>query len=123
MTRERLYLFDTTLRDGQQTPGVDFSLEDKLAVMAMLDQLGIDYIEGGYPGGNSTDTALFAEERNTRAMFVAFGMTNRPGRSVANDAGLQQLLNAHARAICCRVALRISVPVWRHGSSPKSRGV
>ncbi|MGE0240084.1 MAG: citramalate synthase, partial [Parvibaculaceae bacterium] len=58
MTRERLYLFDTTLRDGQQTPGVDFSLDDKLTVMEMLDGLGLDYIEGGYPGANPTDTAL-----------------------------------------------------------------
>ena len=53
MTKERLYLFDTTLRDGQQTPGVDFSLEDKLAVIAMLGQIGIDYVEGGYPGGKA----------------------------------------------------------------------
>ena len=66
MTRERIYLFDTTLRDGQQTPGVDFSLEDKLVVMDLLDQLGVDYIEGGYPGGNPTDTALFATERPRR---------------------------------------------------------
>ena len=65
MTRERLYLFDTTLRDGQQTPGVDFSLEDKLVVMSLLDELGLDYIEGGYPGANPTDTALFAEARPT----------------------------------------------------------
>jgi 2-isopropylmalate synthase len=100
MTRERLYLFDTTLRDGQQTPGVDFSLDDKLVVMEMLDQLGLDYIEGGYPGGNPTDTALFAEERPTRATFTAFGMTKRPGRSVSNDSGLQQLLQAKAKAIC-----------------------
>ena len=63
MKRERLYLFDTTLRDGQQTPGVDFSLEDKLIVIEMLDELGLDYIEGGYPGANPTDTALFAEAR------------------------------------------------------------
>ena len=62
MARERLYLFDTTLRDGQQTPGIDFSLDDKLVVMGMLDQLGVDYIEGGYPGANPTDTALFAED-------------------------------------------------------------
>ena len=72
MTRERLYLFDTTLRDGQQTPGVDFSLEDKLLVMSMLDKIGVDYIEGGYPGGNPTDTALFGEERRSRATFTAF---------------------------------------------------
>ena len=63
MKRERLYLFDTTLRDGQQTPGIDFSLDDKLIVMEMLDELGLDYIEGGYPGANPTDTALFAEAR------------------------------------------------------------
>ena len=100
MTRERLYLFDTTLRDGQQTPGVDFSLEDKLVVMAMLNQLGIDYIEGGYPGGNPTDTSLFAVERPSQATFTAFGMTKRAGRSVSNDAGLRQLLAAKAPAIC-----------------------
>ena len=100
MTRTRLYLFDTTLRDGQQTPGVDFSLEDKLLVMSMLDRLGVDYIEGGYPGGNPTDTALFAEPRKTKATFTAFGMTKRAGRSAANDPGLQALLQAKAPAIC-----------------------
>jgi 2-isopropylmalate synthase len=98
--RERLYLFDTTLRDGQQTPGVDFSLEDKLLVMSMLDKLGVDYIEGGYPGGNPTDTALFASERKTRATFTAFGMTKRAGRSASNDPGLQALLQAKSAAIC-----------------------
>jgi 2-isopropylmalate synthase len=100
MTRERIYLFDTTLRDGQQTPGVDFSLEDKLLVMSMLDKLGVDYIEGGYPGGNPTDTALFGETRDTRATFTAFGMTKRAGRSAANDPGLQALLQAKSKAIC-----------------------
>jgi 2-isopropylmalate synthase len=100
MTRERLYLFDTTLRDGQQTPGVDFSLEDKLLVMSMLDKLGVDYIEGGYPGGNPTDTALFAETRKTKATFTAFGMTKRAGRSASNDPGLQALLHAKSKAIC-----------------------
>jgi 2-isopropylmalate synthase len=100
MARERIYIFDTTLRDGQQTPGVDFSLEDKLVVMGLLDQLGVDYIEGGYPGGNPTDTALFSAERQTRATFTAFGMTKRAGRSVSNDAGLQQLLAARASALC-----------------------
>ncbi|MFM8747738.1 MAG: citramalate synthase [Aestuariivirga sp.] len=100
MTRERLYLFDTTLRDGQQTPGIDFSLEDKLVVMGMLDELGVDYIEGGYAGGNPTDTQLFATPRNTRATFTAFGMTKRAGRSVSNDPGLQQVLAAKAPAAC-----------------------
>ena len=100
MARERIYLFDTTLRDGQQTPGVDFSLEDKLVVMGLLDEMGVDYIEGGYPGGNPTDTALFATERSTRATFTAFGMTKRAGRSVSNDPGLQHLLQARSKAAC-----------------------
>lgn len=100
MARERLYLFDTTLRDGQQTPGIDFSLDDKLVVMGMLDQIGIDYVEGGYPGANPTDTALFAEARPLKATFTAFGMVKRAGRSAANDPGLQELLRAKARAIC-----------------------
>ncbi len=98
--KERLYLFDTTLRDGQQTPGVDYSIEDKLVIASMLDGLGIDYIEGGYPGANPTDSALFAEERLMRATFTAFGMVKRPGRSVSNDAGLRELLKARAAAIC-----------------------
>ena len=59
MTRERLYLFDTTLRDGAQTTGVDFSLEDKRLIARTLDEIGIDYIEGGYPGANPTDTEFF----------------------------------------------------------------
>ena len=100
MTRERLYLYDTTLRDGAQTPGMDFSLEEKLAIIAMLDDLGIDYIEGGYPGANPTDTALFAEPRKTRARLAAFGMTKRAGRSIANDPGINDLLAAKADAIC-----------------------
>ena len=96
----RISLFDTTLRDGQQTPGVTFSLEDKLAVIAMLDKLGVDYIEGGYPGGNPTDNALFGAERISKATFTAFGMTKRAGRSVSNDPGLQTLLQAQSKAIC-----------------------
>jgi 2-isopropylmalate synthase len=100
MTRERLYLFDTTLRDGQQTPGVTFSLDDKLVIMDMLNKLGVDYIEGGYPGGNPTDNELFGQERNSKAIFTAFGMTKRTGRSVSNDPGLQTLLQAKSKAIC-----------------------
>jgi len=100
MTLERLYLYDTTLRDGAQTPGVDFSLEDKLTIIGLLDELGIDYIEGGYPGANPTDTALFAEPRNTRGRLTAFGMTKRAGRSIANDPGIHDLCSAHADAVC-----------------------
>ncbi|MCO6387819.1 citramalate synthase [Aliihoeflea sp. 40Bstr573] len=100
MTRERIYLFDTTLRDGQQTPGVDFSVEDKIAIASMLDSFGIDYVEGGYPGANPTDTALFQEKRTSKSTFVAFGMTKRAGVSASNDPGLAELLQAKADAIC-----------------------
>src|SRR5690606_30837787 len=61
MTGDRVYLFDTTLRDGAQTPGVDFSVADKIAIARRLDQLGIDYVEGGWPGANPTDDAFFRD--------------------------------------------------------------
>jgi 2-isopropylmalate synthase len=100
MNRERLHLFDTTLRDGAQTNGVDFTLHDKIAIAGMLDTLGIDYVEGGYPGANPTDTELFSKEHGLKATFTAFGMTRRPGRSASNDPGLAALLDAKADAIC-----------------------
>jgi len=100
MPRERVYLFDTTLRDGAQTNGVDFTLTDKLAIAAMLDELGIDYVEGGYPGANPLDTEFFSERRALRSTLTAFGMTRRPGRSTSNDPGLAALLDAKADAIC-----------------------
>jgi len=100
VARERLYLFDTTLRDGAQTNGVDFTLADKLAIARLLDDLGIDYIEAGYPGANPTDTNFFAEKRPLRGKLTAFGMTRRPGRSASNDPGLATLLAAEADAIC-----------------------
>jgi 2-isopropylmalate synthase len=98
--KERLYLFDTTLRDGAQTNGVDFTLADKLAIAALLDDLGVDYVEAGYPGANPTDTAFFAERRELKTKITAFGMTRRPGRSASNDPGLAALLEAEADAIC-----------------------
>jgi 2-isopropylmalate synthase len=100
VAKERLYLFDTTLRDGAQTNGVDFTLADKLAIAGMLDGLGIDYVEGGYPGANPTDTELFGADRGYDTTFTAFGMTRRPGRSASNDPGLAALLEAKADAIC-----------------------
>ena len=100
MSKERLYLFDTTLRDGAQMNGVDFTLHDKLVIAKLLDELGVDYIEGGYPGANPTDTDLFARDRKLGATFTAFGMTRRPGRSTSNDPGLAILLDAKADAIC-----------------------
>ncbi|MEZ5668787.1 MAG: citramalate synthase [Alphaproteobacteria bacterium] len=99
--QERLYIFDTTLRDGAQTQGVDFSVNDKTAVAHALDALGVAYVEGGWPGANPTDDAFFgAPPALATATFTAFGMTRRPGRSVENDPGVAALLNASAPAIC-----------------------
>lgn len=99
--KERLYLFDTTLRDGAQTNGVDFTVHDKRIIADMLDGLGIDYVEGGYPGANPTDTEFFsAKPAFKHARFTAFGMTRRPGRSISNDPGVASLLGADADAIC-----------------------
>ena len=100
MARERLYLFDTTLRDGQQTQGVQFSTPDKHLIAQTLDDLGVDYIEGGWPGANPTDNAFFEEKPQTRATFTAFGMTKRSGRSAENDDVLAAVLNAETPAVC-----------------------
>ncbi len=118
MTRERLVLFDTTLRDGAQTTGIDFSVADKLRIASLLDELGIDYVEGGYPGANDTDSAFFeARPELNSATLTAFGMTKRAGRSISNDPGFQSIVQSSATAICLvvkawdfhvRVALGIS---------------
>ncbi len=100
MTRERLCIYDTTLRDGQQTQGVQFSTQDKLRIAAMLDDLGVDYIEGGWPGANPTDSAFFDAAPDIRATMAAFGMTKRAGRSAANDDVLAGVMNAGTAAVC-----------------------
>ncbi len=98
---ERLYLYDTTLRDGQQTQGVDFSAEDKVRIAHALDALGIDYVEGGWPGANPTDSEFFDNAPELKnATFTAFGMTKRAGRSAANDEVLAAVANANTPAIC-----------------------
>src|SRR4051794_35413385 len=101
MGADRIYLYDTTLRDGAQTQGVDFGSADKAAIARELDRLGVDYIEGGWPGANPTDDAFFRNPPALeRARFTAFGMTRRPGRSIANDPGLAALLDCAAPTIC-----------------------
>ncbi len=97
---ERLYIYDTTLRDGQQTQGVQFSVPEKIAIAKALDTLGVDHIEGGWPGANPTDSDFFEARPQTRATFTAFGMTKRAGRSAANDDVLAQVLNAGTPAVC-----------------------
>lgn len=97
---ERLSLFDTTLRDGQQTQGVQFSTAEKIRIAEALDALGIDYIEGGWPGANPTDSEFFEAPPKTRATMTAFGMTKRPGRSAENDDVLAAVVNAGTPAVC-----------------------
>lgn len=97
---ERLYLYDTTLRDGQQTQGVQFSTEEKCTIATALDALGVDYIEGGWPGANPTDSAFFDTAPKTRATLTAFGMTKRAGMSAENDDVLAAVTNAGTQAVC-----------------------
>ena len=100
MTRERLSLFDTTLRDGQQTQGVQFSVAEKVQIAVALDALGVDYIEGGWPGANPTDSEFFAAAPKLAAKMTAFGMTKRVGRSADNDDVLAAVLDAGTKAVC-----------------------
>jgi 2-isopropylmalate synthase len=100
VTKERLYLYDTTLRDGQQTQGVQFSTAEKLKITAVLDALGVDYIEGGWPGANPTDSEYFEQVGAMRPILTAFGMTKRAGRSAENDDVLAAVLNANTPAVC-----------------------
>ena len=98
---ERLYIYDTTLRDGQQTQGVTFSLEDKNRISNLLDNLGVDYIEGGWPGANPTDSDFFDQKNSfINAKLVAFGMTKRFGRSAENDEVLSEIVNSRTSVVC-----------------------
>ena len=99
--KDKVYLFDTTLRDGQQTTGVNFSVSDKMTISKQLDDIGIDYIEGGWPGANPTDNDFFSRDTKfEKSKLTAFGMTRRPGRSADNDPGLNALINSSASCIC-----------------------
>lgn len=99
--KPRIYLYDSTLRDGAQTSTVNFSVRDKVEIARKLDELGIDYIEGGWPGANPTDDEFFADlPRLKKSQFVAFGMTRRNSASAANDAGLSALINSNVKSVC-----------------------
>ncbi len=100
MTKERLYLYDTTLRDGQQTQGVQFSTAEKGQIAKVLDSLGLDYVEGGWPGANPTDSEFFETHPKLKATFAAFGMTKRAGMSAQNDNVLAAVINAGTEAVC-----------------------
>ena len=101
MSSDKIWLFDTTLRDGGQTRGVDFSRADKIAIANALDNIGIDYIEAGWPGANPSDTEFFQKGLNLKnSTFTAFGMTKKAGRSAENDPGLSAILNSNTNAVC-----------------------
>ena len=116
---KKIQIYDTTLRDGAQTQGVDFSLEDKALIAEQLDGLGLDYVEAGYPGANPTDTQFFSDPPPLKhARLVAFGMTKRAGRSAANDPGLSAVFGAGTKVVCLvgktwdfhvKVALQVSL--------------
>ncbi len=101
MSKEKIYIFDTTLRDGAQTQGVDFSIDDKLKIAKALDDLGVDYIEGGWPGANPSDTEFFQKKiKLNNSVLTAFGMTKKAGRSADNDPGLSSIINSNTPAVC-----------------------
>jgi 2-isopropylmalate synthase len=98
---KKVYLFDTTLRDGAQTSGVDFSAADKQKLAKALDDFGMHYIEGGWPGANDTDDTFFANAPQFQnAKLTAFGMTRRVGTATAQDTGLNKVLNTPAPVVC-----------------------
>jgi len=101
MSKEKIFIFDTTLRDGAQTEGVNFSIDDKNKIAKALSNLGVDYLEGGWPGANTLDTTFFNKPpKLDNTILTAFGMTKKAGRSAENDPGLSALLNTNAPAIC-----------------------
>ena len=98
---DKIYIFDTTLRDGAQTQGVDFSLDDKEKISLALDNLSVDYIEGGWPGANPTDTEFFNKKHSfSNATLTAFGMTKKSEHSAENDPMISSLINSKANSIC-----------------------
>ena len=98
---DQIFLYDTTLRDGQQTQGVQFTYEDKFRIVNALDNLGLDYIEGGWPGANPTDTDFFQNPPKIKnSILTAFGMTKRVGISANNDTILASVVNSGTSAVC-----------------------
>ena len=101
MSKEKIYIFDTTLRDGAQTQGVNFSMDEKNKIATALSKLGVDYIEAGWPGANPTDTNFFNKPpKLSNSTLVAFGMTKKSGRSAENDPGLSAIINSNTKSVC-----------------------
>lgn len=97
-----LEIYDTTLRDGAQAAEISFSLEDKLRITEKLDELGIHFIEGGWPGSNPKDAEYFKKAKKLKlknSTIVAFGSTHRPKFNVKNDPNVKALINSEAKVI------------------------
>ena len=102
-TAPRVELYDTTLRDGAQGTGFSYSIEDRLRILHKLDQLGVPFIEGGWPGANPRDTEFFklaTKETLRTSTLTAFGMTRKAGERVEDSAVLRDLLDAGTEYVC-----------------------
>ena len=121
MSKEKLYIFDTTLRDGAQTQGVDFSIDDKLKIAKALDDLGVDYIEGGWPGANPTDTEFFNKKNSFKhSNLTAFGMTKKTDHSAENDPMISSLINSIFAIPLLSTDTLPSVPLFANSISLKA---
>src|SRR5881409_3723377 len=104
MQTDDFHLYDTTLRDGAQREGITYSVADKLAVARLLDELGVGFIEGGWPGAMPKDTEFFERARSElnlkHALLVAFGSTRKAGVRAADDPQVRALLDAETAVVC-----------------------
>ena len=101
MKNKTIKIYDSTLRDGAQTKGVSFSIDDKLRILEILTDIGVDYVEAGWPGANPTDDKLFKTlPKKFRSKVVAFGMMRKKGQSANNDPGLNAVLNSGVPTTC-----------------------
>src|SRR5689334_10700783 len=97
--KRRIQIFDTTLRDGTQSEHIAYSLTDKLEIAHLLDDLGVDYIEGGWPGSNPKDMGFFDQAQHEKwkhARITAFGSTRHAKNKVEDDPNLRALVSSHA---------------------------
>ncbi|HET7737135.1 MAG TPA: hypothetical protein VFK32_01035, partial [Tepidiformaceae bacterium] len=102
MPTDRVQLYDTTLRDGSQMEGISLSVEDKIRITKKLDELGLEWIEGGFPGSNPKDAEYFRRLRDvklTNAKVSAFGGTRKPGLTCETDANIQSMAAADTPGI------------------------
>ncbi len=101
--RRKVELYDTTLRDGAQQTGLSYSIEDRMRILHKIDQLGVPFIEGGWPGANPRDTEFFklaTKETLQHAALTSFGMTRKAGERAEDSAVLQELLETGTEVVC-----------------------